>query len=100
MTVWAEEESIDREISEKLIAQIDDSSLIQETFIVSPDSKRVAYGAIVGNKWFVVMDGKEDKQYDDIVILGGGKIVFDSADSLHYLALKGNSIYLVEEKMK
>jgi hypothetical protein len=30
----------------------------------------------------------------------GGKIVFDSADSFHYLALKDDDIYLVEQKMK
>lgn len=56
--------------------------------------------AKVSDKWFVVVDGKEEKQYDDIVTLGGGKVVFDSEDSLHYLARKGNSIYLVEEKIK
>jgi shikimate kinase len=60
----------------------------------------VAYVAKVSDKWFVVVDGKEEKQYDDIVTLGGGKVVFDSEDSLHYLARKGNSIYLVEEKIK
>jgi hypothetical protein len=41
----------------------------------------------VGNQRFVVVNGKEEKPYDDIVTIGGGKIVFDSADSLHYLAL-------------
>jgi hypothetical protein len=30
----------------------------------------------------------------------GGKIVFDSADSFHYLVLKDDDIYLVEQKMK
>jgi len=32
----------------------------------SPDSKRVAYTAEKGKKWFVVVDGKEGKQYDAI----------------------------------
>jgi hypothetical protein len=36
------------------------------------------------------------KQYGGIVTLGGGRVVFDSPDNLHYLVLKGNSIYLVE----
>jgi acetyl esterase/lipase/Tol biopolymer transport system component len=69
-----------------------------DTLLFSPDSTHMAYAAQMGNKWFVVVDGKEEKQYDGIVTLGGGKILFDSADSLHYLALKGSSIYLLEER--
>jgi hypothetical protein len=68
------------------------------TLIFSLDSQRVAYGAQVGDKWFVVVDGKEEKPYDGIV--RGGSIIFDSADSLHYLALKGADIYLVEERIQ
>jgi len=68
------------------------------TLIFSPDSKRVAYGATIGNKWFVVVDGKEEKQYDGLV--KGGTIIFDSSDSLHYLARKGSIIYLVEKRIK
>ena len=67
--------------------------------VFSPDSKRVAYDAQVGNKRVVVIDGKEGKAYDDLP--RGSRIVFDSADSLHYLAMKeGRSVYLVEEKLK
>jgi hypothetical protein len=60
----------------------------------------VAYGAGVGDKQFVVVDEDEGRQYDGIVTIGGGKIIFDSPDSLHYLAMKGNEIYLVEERIK
>ena len=70
------------------------------TPIFSPDSRCVAYMAGVGNKCFVVVDGKEEKQYDGIVTLGGGRVIFDSPDSLHYLAIKGSSIYLVEERIR
>jgi hypothetical protein len=87
-------------LSERLVVQIDFSSWIPESFTVSPDSKRVAYGAGMGDKQVVVVDGKEGKQYDNIVVTGGGKIIFDSADSLHYLALKGDEIYLVEERIE
>ena len=87
-------------VSESLVAQVDLSSWIQESFMVSSDSKRVAYVAQVGNKWFVVVDGDEGKQYDSVVTIGGGGIVFDSPDRLHYLAMKGNSIYLVEERIR
>ncbi len=69
------------------------------TLIFSPDSKRMAYVAGAGNKYFVVVDGKEGKQYDSIVTIRGGRIVFDSSDRLHYLVVKGNDIYLVEERL-
>jgi hypothetical protein len=57
----------------------------------------VAYAAVVGNKRFVVVDGKEEQQYDNIA---AGKIIFDSSDSLYYLASKGTSVFLVEERIK
>ncbi len=96
---WAEEKSLNRIVSERFIVQIDFSSWISESFKVSPDSKRVAYAAGVDDKWFVVVDGEEGKEYDGFV--GGGRIIFDSPDSLHHLALKGSSsIYLVEERIK
>ncbi|MCK4419024.1 hypothetical protein KAV79_04385 [Candidatus Aerophobetes bacterium] len=100
IVAWAGEKSVNRVASERLIVQIDPSSWIRESFKVSPDSKRVAYVAEVGNKWFVVVNGEEGKRYDGIVTLGGGRIIFDFPDSFHYLALKGSSIYLVEEKIK
>jgi hypothetical protein len=84
--------------------------------IFSPDSKRVAYaatvdavifdsktmtfGAGVGNKQLVIVDGKEQKVYDAIITAGGGKILFDSPDSFHYMAGDRNIIYLVEETLK
>jgi hypothetical protein len=138
MVSFAEEKSLNRETSEKPIVQINFSSWIQESFRISPDSKHIAYAAMAGNKMFVVVDGKEEKQYDGlgslifspdskhvayavkasnkgfavvdgkegkqydgIVTLEGGRVVFDSFDSLHYLAVKAKSIYLlVEEKIR
>jgi len=88
---FAEEKSPNREIAERLICQIDFSSWDQESLRVTPDSKHVAYVAGIGNKKFVVVDGKEEKQYDTIV---RGEVVFDSFNGLHYLAIKANSIYL------
>lgn len=83
--------------SERFVVKIDTSSWRDGSLKVSPDSKRVAYAALVGNKRFVVVDGKEGKRYDGIIVMGGGKIVFD-VDSIYYLAIKGEEIYLVEEK--
>jgi hypothetical protein len=76
--------------------------LSEKSFKVSPDSRRVAYRAKMGNKQFVVVDGKEGKQYDsvDIVAMGEARIIFDSSDSLHYLPREGSNIYLVEERIK
>lgn len=68
--------------------------------IFSPNSKYVAYVAEEGTKQFVVVDGEEGKHYDDIITTGGGRIIFDSPDSFHYLSLKDNSVYLVEEKIE
>lgn len=132
----AEEKSLKREVSERFIVQIDSSSSVGESFKVSPDGKRLAYAAIVGDKSFVVVDGKEEKkydfiggglifspdskrvaygakegdkwfvvvdgkdEYDGIVTIGGGRIIFDSPNSLHYLAMQGSSIYLVEERIR
>lgn len=62
-----QEKAQNREVSERLIAQIDSSSWIAETFKVSQDNKRIAYSARIGEKWFVVVDGEEGKQYDGIM---------------------------------
>jgi hypothetical protein len=53
MASFAEEKSLNRENSEKLIVQID--SFIKESIRVSPDNKRVAYVTRIGNKQFVVV---------------------------------------------
>jgi hypothetical protein len=65
----------------------------------SPDSNRVAYAATDGDKQFVAVDGTEGKQYDGIITANGGRISFDSSNSFHYLAFKGDSVYLVEERI-
>ena len=71
------------------------------SLVFSPDSQRVAYAARVDRrKEFAVVDGEEGKQYDGIVALGGGRIVFDSPDSFYYLGRRGDKIYLVQETLK
>ena len=45
---------------------------------------------------YVVMDGVHRKNYDEII----SPIYFDSEDSFHYLAIQGDEVYLVEEKIK
>ena len=70
-----------------------------ESLTFSPDGKRLAYSAYLGNEWCVVVDGVEGQKYDPPVLIGKERMIFfDSSDSLHYLAQRGNRIYLVEEK--
>lgn len=64
----------------------------------SRDSKRTAYNAMANFQQFVVVDEKEGRQYD--VLVKGGRIIFESPDSLRSIAIKGNGIYLVEERIK
>lgn len=51
----------------------------QNEVVFSPDSHHVAYKAEIGQKWLVVLDGKESRPYD---LLGSGVPVF-SPDSRH-----------------
>jgi Tol biopolymer transport system component len=85
--------SENRTTSERLVAQIDSSSWLQESFKVSPNGRRMACAARVGNKRCVVVDGKEEEQYDDI---GGTNLLF-SPDSKRfaYKARTGNSYFVV-----
>jgi Tol biopolymer transport system component len=73
--------------------------------VFSPDSQHVAYVAGTEPKQFVVVDGKEGKQYDGLV--KGATCLFDSPSQLHYLAKKTTSsdgksydIDLVEETIR
>jgi hypothetical protein len=97
-SLLAQEQAVDRMVSERFVVKIAPSAILK-TLAVSPDSQRVAYAAKPGSKWSVVVDGKEGKAYARF--LKGSRIVFDSPDSLHYLAVKnGRNVYLVEEKFK
>jgi hypothetical protein len=67
MASFAGEQNPGRENSEKLLTQFDLSSLVKESFTISPDSRHVAYVTKSGNKVFVIVDGKKEKQYDGIM---------------------------------
>jgi hypothetical protein len=66
----------------------------------SPDSRRLAYGAQGDQGWVMVLDDQEGKPYENLLSLGGGKIVFDAPDRFHYLATRGQDIYVVQEQFK
>ena len=71
-----------------------DPGIIVENLAVSSDGKHVAYVAGRGNKRLVVVDGEEGKEYDGF--LRGSKLVFDSPNSFHGLAFRGNRFFRVE----
>jgi len=73
-------------------------ALVGVTF--SHDGSRVAYAIKGEDKWTVVIDGQTGKEHSNIVAPEGSRIMFDSANSLHYLVQEGNSIYLVEERIE
>jgi Tol biopolymer transport system component len=66
----------------------------EATLTFGPDSKRVAYWAQRGNRSLIVLDGLEANAYDGF--LRGSELVFDSANSLHGLALRENEIFRIE----
>jgi TonB family protein len=66
---WHHSKRQDRTVVEEPFATVDLSSLVPESLIVSPDSRRVAFLVRVANKGAVVIDGKQDKSYDNFVAL-------------------------------
>ena len=60
----------------------------------------LAYAAQSGKKQFVVVDNKEEIHYDEVYVIGKESVIFDSFDSIHYLATRDKNIYLVEFKIK
>jgi hypothetical protein len=70
----------------------------------STDGKHLVYTAYMikdkkdlrFQRWYVVIDG-EEREYTGLFT---SKVIFDSADTLHYVVFKGSDAYLVEEKLK
>jgi hypothetical protein len=73
---------------------------VQTNPMFNPDSRKIVYVGQTGDKACVVVDGKEGKLYDEILNTGGGKIVFESADKIHYFARSGDSVVFVQEKIE
>lgn len=65
--------------------------------IFSPDGKLLVYAAGKDKARFVVVNGRELKHYSEIITKNGGRILFDSPDTFHYLSRENNEIYIVEE---
>jgi len=81
-----------RVISERLIDQIDFSSWERLSFRVSPDCKRIAYAATKGGKFFIVVDGQEDKtSYDNV----SSPLFSPDSQRVAYTARDGDKVFVV-----
>jgi sugar lactone lactonase YvrE len=75
-------------------------SILEESLVFSPDGKHTAYIAQQVKNRFVVIDGKERRESDITPLIGMGRIVFDSPDTVRYIAVKGNHIFHAVEKIE
>ena len=57
-----------------------------------------AYGALQNDKWLVVVDGMEGKQYD--VFLTRSQLVFDSPKLLHTLVRQDSEILRIGDSLQ
>jgi Tol biopolymer transport system component len=77
---------LERRASERMLFPELHESIIQESIVVSPDGRRLAYIAIEGEKSIVVVDGEEGNPYDAI---SGVPIFSPDSQRLAYLAGEG-----------
>jgi roadblock/LC7 domain-containing protein len=70
---------------------------LRDTPLFSPDGRHVI-SAVQRGGAEIVVDGQAGQAYN-AVIPGTAKIVFDSATSFHYLAIRGTRWYVVEETL-
>jgi roadblock/LC7 domain-containing protein len=72
--------------------------------VFSPTGKHIAYvSSDEDNKMFVVLDDLKGNRYDAVGIIAGtetgNRIYFETDEAFHYLAVKGDMVYFVEEKI-
>lgn len=64
----------------------------------SSDSRHLAYTVRSGKQVTLVLDGKDGAYYDDFP--GQKEFRFDSNNSFHYLAIRGDELFVVEERFE
>jgi Tol biopolymer transport system component len=69
---------------------------IGRTPAFSPDSLWITYSASQAGKWSVVVNTDEGPAYDVITEV---RVTWDGRDRLHYLAQRGNDIFVVDEEV-
>jgi hypothetical protein len=81
-----------REVSERLVDQVDSSFLYSSSFAISPDNQRVAaIRAENGDKQSVVVDDNEGKHYDSV----GQPVFSPNSQRVAYTAREGDKYFVV-----
>jgi len=64
----------------------------------SPDGNHLLVFAQDDDTWddYVVVDGLPGEKFDEIL----PQIIFETDDSFHYMAIKGDEVYLIEQTIK
>lgn len=76
-------------------------ALLSNTFTFSPEGFHLVYGVLKDDVPSFVVDGVEcSPRYDVIYNINGGGVRFECDNTFHYIAAKGNDIYLVTEQIK
>jgi WD40 repeat protein len=84
-----------RNVKERLVASIDSSVVIPESFTVSLDGRRVAYVAKVGNKQAAVVDGIQQEPYDEIKIDYFGLLFSPDSTRIGFFVRENNRLFFV-----
>ena len=89
--------------NDKPLAVVDGKEypIVQEwaaKFCFSPDSKHFAYIVSDEGRWSVTIDGEPGKYYPGFLV-DERKTLFNEDGSFHYLVMRDNKIYLVEEEL-
>ena len=93
LTSWAQEKTHNGIMITRLINQVCYYSCIRNSFRLSPDGNHVACVKKSGNKMTVIIDGKEDSPYDEI--LSGIPIFSPDSRSVAYAARDGKKWFVV-----
>ncbi|MCD4782858.1 MAG: hypothetical protein K8T10_03395 [Candidatus Eremiobacteraeota bacterium] len=94
--VYAEE----REVTQTLIAEITPTSWIPESMTISPDGKHWAFVMKKNGKELVVIDGKENKEYELILKGAEGYIAFspNSERVIYFAGEDGKQFAVIDGK--
>lgn len=74
--------------------------ICQNSFTFTPDGLHTVFAVKSKEKEFIVFDDKPGPKFNNILTDWHGHVVFDAPDAFHYLSRKGNSVFLVEERIR
>jgi len=84
------QESVARRYTETSLGPLPEEAY--DSAVISPDGRRIAYVRQIG-------DQQAAHRYQAIWNVPQSGLLFDGPRKFHYLALKGGSVYLVEEEI-